>query len=80
MNELEWMQKTRQAWRQVHEKRQNNGHITIHCPYTWQQFRNWFREHYELGVSLGIHLKTNGDWPELLRACRRGMMLPNPWF
>lgn len=80
MNQIEWMQQTRNAWRQANEKSRNKGHLTRHCPWTWQQFRDWFKAHYELGVYLGIHLNNKGDWPELLRSCRRGMMLPKPWF
>ena len=77
MNAQEWAQRTRQAWRQVHEKRQAK-HITRHCPWTWNDFRQWFKAHYAYGIRiLKIHEVEGGSWEELLRACRRGMILPN---
>ncbi len=77
MNQAEWMVETRQAWRQAHEKKQGKGHITKHCPWTWKQFRAFFRIQLEQGVNLNIHHLQTGEWPELLQACKRGMMLPH---
>jgi hypothetical protein len=74
--QLEWNYKVRNAWRQVHEKVQNHGHLTKHCPWTWNEFRDWFKDTYEQGVNLKIHELNQGHWPEVLKSCRRGMMLP----
>lgn len=73
-----WANQTRQAWRQVHLKRQAKGHCTKIVPWTWAQLREWFKLHLEQGVKLGLCEKLPmGEWDELRKACLRGMMLPN---
>lgn len=73
----QWAQQTRHAWRQVHLKCHNKGHCTRTIPWTWRQFREWFEQHLEEGVTLGLcHELSHGEWDELRKACLRGMMLP----
>lgn len=72
----EWAKQCRQAWRQVHQKQDNRGHLTRGCPWTWQEFRLWFRGHLEVGVALDVHHLNGGEWKELLQSCKRGMLLP----
>jgi len=74
--QITWMRQVRSAWRQVHEKKQAR-HITRHCPWSWKLFRGWFEVQHSRGVALKIHHLNQGDWQELMRACRRGMMLPD---
>ena len=73
-----WARETRQAWRQVHAKRQARGHCTKKVPWTWAEFRKWFKAHLEKGVQLGLNERlSQRDWDELRKACLRGMMLPS---
>jgi len=72
-----WARELRLAWRQAHIKRGFKGHCTKQVPWTWQEFREWFRSHLEKGVALGLGgILSYGDWDNLRKGCLRGMMLP----
>ena len=68
-----WERELRNAWIHVHAKIQRNGRCTKNNPWTWKEFRMWFKHHLEDGVTLGIVQIDNNA----RLGCLRGMVLPN---
>lgn len=67
-----WMAQLRQACRQVAIKRQQKGRVTRKLPFTWQDFRDWFKDHFQAGVQLGIPADT-----QFMKRCQAGMAVPD---
>lgn len=76
MTIADWVSKAHCAIIQLNCKRKVKGHLSKQNPWTYAEYRTWFKNHYELGVKLGLHNGSNGQ-RNLLKQIMVGMMVPD---